>query len=233
MMAWRHDSAQQFGYRRFVAAAVVGGLLLSLLLATSCSKNGSTTEPPVLSAEALTWQGWTYFELGSSTTALSKFGAALAENPAYGPAHLGKAWCLLRWASSRQDLQAALAGFEAAAAHQETTGATWAGRAAARLGLGGGELAGAAADAGHVLAVEPDFDFTHLDGFDAVDVRFVQAQAEVARGNFAAALSILEPVAACPLQVADSGTWTVGGTHYGSFEGAALAWLQQLAEMAP
>jgi tetratricopeptide (TPR) repeat protein len=233
MMAWRRNSAQQPASRRDVMAAVMVGLLLSLLLAASCSTDNSTTEPPVLSAEALTWQGWNYFELGSSATALGKFQAALEQNPAYGPAHLGKAWCLLRWAARRQDLLAALTGFEAAMAHQETTCATWAGRAAARLGLGGDELAGAAADAGHVLAVEPDFDFTHLEGFDATDVRFVQAQAEVARGNFAVALTILEPIAACPLQVADSGTWTVGGTHYGSFEGAVLAWLQQLADVAP
>ncbi len=232
-MAWRRNSAQQPASRRDVMAAVMVGLLLSLLLAASCSTDNSTTEPPVLSAEALTWQGWSYFEHGNGTTALAKFQAALAQNAGYGPAHLGKAWCLLRWAASRQDLQAALTGFEAAMAHQETTSATWAGRAAARLGLGGGELAGATADAGHVMAVEPDFDFTHLDGFDATEVRFVQAQAEIARGNFAAALTVLEPVAACPLQVADSGTWTIGGTHYGSFEGAALAWLQQLAEVAP
>lgn len=209
----------------------LAGLVLALL-AGSCSDDNSPTAPPLLTPTALVALGWTHFEQGSAGAARGEFEAALAQAPTMGSAHLGRAWCLLVLAGAREDYQAAADAFASAIAHQETSAAAYAGRAASRLALGDGELAGAVADAGLVLAREPSFNFAHDSSFDSADVRRLLAGAEAGRGDYAAALAGLAPDYPLPVSPDDPGTWLVGGVQHASFAGAALAWLQEVDKAA-
>ena len=211
--------------------ACLAGLALALL-AGSCSDDSSPTAPPPLTPAALVALGWTHFEQGSAGTARGEFEAALAQAPAMGAAHLGRAWCLLVLAGAHADYQAAADAFTSAIAHQETSAAAYAGRAASRLALGDGELAGAVADAELALAREPSFCFAHDSSFEATDVRRLLAGAEAGQGDYAAALAALAVDYPLTISPGNPGTWLVGGVQHASFAGAVLAWLQEVDEAA-
>jgi len=214
------------GARPAATRTQVLALLALVALAASCGKDDSPTAPAPTPAE-LVAGGWSQFERGAYAGAQGDFEAALAQDAAYGPAHLGRAWSLLVRAGAAADYETAEAAFDSAMAHQETSAAVWAGRAAARLGRGGDALAGAATDAEQAIARDPAFSFAHLAGFDAADARLMLAQARAGLGDFAGALVAVQPDCPIDLRPDDPAGWTVAGTSYDSYASAVLAWLQQ------
>lgn len=228
----RHANDACHGGRRALRAAPALACALLLLLAASCSKDDSPTAPVAATPASLVSEGWADFTGGRLAEARDEFTAAVALDPTYGPARLGLAWSVLALAGSRDAFQAAAAAFDAALAAQETTATTYAGRAAARLGLGDGDLPGAAADAGRVLAVAPLFTFSHDPDFDATDVRLLLAGAEAGRGDFVAALAAVQPDFPLVIAPDDPATWTVAGATHDSYAGAVGAWLQEIGAIA-
>jgi len=65
-------------------------LLLSLAIINGCSK--SATEPEITASDLLS-QGWTYFNAGSFSAALTSFQQAKAKDPALVDAYNGSGWC--------------------------------------------------------------------------------------------------------------------------------------------
>ncbi len=222
----RMNKARDGGRRALRAFLLLGCALL--LLVASCSNDDSPTAPVADTPAGLVNQGWADFTLGDLAEARAEFTAALTLDPNYGPAHVGLGWSVLALAGSRSDYLAAAAAFDAALAAQETTATTYVGRAAARLGLGDGDLVGAAADARRVLAVAPHFSFAHDPDFDSADVRLLLACAEAGQGNFAAALTAVQPDFPLAIVADDPATWTVAGFFHDSYAGAVAAWLQEI-----
>ena len=66
-------------------------LLLSWAVLGGCSKS-TTTEPEITASELLS-QGWTYFNAGSFSAALTSFQQAKAKDPALVDAYNGSGWC--------------------------------------------------------------------------------------------------------------------------------------------
>ncbi len=208
------------------ACVLTAGLLA--LFGASCGKDDSPTAPATPTPAGLVASGWARFDRGGYAAAQGDFDAALSQDPAYGPARLGKGWCLLVTASSLAGFQSAAAHFDSAIARQQTSAAAYAGRAAARLACGGDELAGAAADAGAALILDPGFRFAHLAGFDAASVRLLLAEAEAGLGDFTAALAAIQPDYPIDLDPGSAAGWVVAGIRHESYASAVLSWLQQI-----
>jgi len=105
------------------------------------------------------------------------------------------------------------------------------GRAAARLSLGGAELAGAVEDAGAVLQQDPDYEFQHDTVFNDSALRIIQAQAQVALEAYDSALLALDTIYVSGIRAENSNTWVVEGLIESSFEAAVIAHLDRIERL--
>ncbi|MBK7189876.1 MAG: hypothetical protein IPH86_14670 [bacterium] len=200
-----------------------------LLIVAACSDEQTTVPPPAApDAEHVTREAWVDFEAGDLTSALAGFDRAVVLDADYADAQVGRGWCLLRGADGSGPLANAEAAFTTAATLEPTNPDALAGRAGARLGLGAGEFAGAIADAEAALALDPDYAFTHVPAYTATALRLIDAQARVAQGDFAAALTALDVVFPSNLDADNPDTWVVEGHIEASFETAVLAYLNRV-----
>lgn len=68
--------------------------VISILVAVfGCSKKTTTAPEPEITAAELLAQGWTYFNAGSFSAALSSFQQAKTKDPALVDAYNGTGWC--------------------------------------------------------------------------------------------------------------------------------------------
>ena len=206
-------------------------MLLIALVVIGCGGDDSTTSPtqPSTAAENTTL-GWAHFAAGQYGNALASFQAALGADATYGPAHTGMGWTHLQQATSPSAMLAAVGNFDAAAANGEAGADMLAGRAAAKLGVGGASLTGAVTDAEAALAASPGFVFAHRASINASDLRLMVAFAQVAQNNFAAALATADQMIASGIVESQPATWVVGSTTYPSFVTAVMAHLHTLSE---
>lgn len=200
-----------------------------LLIMAACSDEQATVPLPAApDAEQVTGEAWVLFEAGDLTGALAGFDRAAALDPGYADAQVGRGWCLLAGTDGPAQLANAEAAFTVAATLAPTAADALAGRAGARLGLAGPALAGAVADAYAALAIDPGYAFAHRPGYAAAALRLIAAQAQVAQGDFDAALAALESVFSSNLDADDAETWVVEGHVEASFEAAVLAHLDRV-----
>ena len=209
-----------------------GGLLLALLALIGCGgDDGGGTASTGKSAAELTAEGWTHFTQAEYGDARLKFSEAIGEDSQYGPAYAGQGWARMVEAVSGEDLDAALGSFNSAVELDEDDAYVYAGRAAARLAVGGVDLGDAAADAQAARARDPDFVFTHRPSFGIHDLYLIESFARVAQGEYATALALGDLVAASGIDPANSASWIIDGTDYSSFAKAVLAYLEKLSEL--
>ena len=209
-----------------------GGLLLALLALIGCGgDDGSGTGSTEKSAAELTAEGWTHFTQAEYGDARLKFSEAIGKDSQYGPAYAGQGWGRMVEAVSGEDLDAALGSFNSAVALDEDSAYVYAGRAAARLAVGGVDVADAATDAQTARERDPDFVFTHRPSFDIHDLHLIESFARVAQGEYAAALALGDSVAASGIDPANHASWSVDGKNYASFAKAVLAYLEKLSEL--
>jgi hypothetical protein len=189
-----------------------------------------TATPPPDTPETLTAKGWTAFEAGDFAQALQRFGAAIALDAQYGPAYTGRGWVELTRATTTDAFRAAVTTFDAAVARGQTSADARGGRAAAKLALGGSDLAGAVQEAQAAVAASPTFVFPHRTSFDYRDLHLIAAFAEAGRGGrFSAARDEADQVQASGIRLGDPQTWIVDDLRYPTFEAAVLAWLHKMS----
>jgi tetratricopeptide (TPR) repeat protein len=194
------------------------------------TQNGSITVLQIDTPLVFTNEGWTAFEAGNLDLALEKFNAAIGLDAQYGPAYTGRGWVQLSRATAAGDFSTAVASFDAAVARGEGGGDVLGGRAAARLALGGDNLAEAVQDAETALAGTPAFVFAHRVTFDYRDLHLVAAFAEAGRGGrFPQARTHADQVQASNITQGNPQSWTVDGVTYPTFEAAVLAWLHKMS----
>ena len=209
-------------------------LVLSLAVCALVSACGSDDNTPAeltvpTTANEFTDRAWTRFESGDFNGALADFNDALVLENTHGGAHAGLGWTRFQLATDPIAMQTAKASFDQAIAAGETAAYILAGRSALNLGLGGSFLPAAVDDAQAAGVADPGFVFAHRAGFNTVDLHLVVAFAEAAQGNLPAALIACNAVTESGINAGDAGTWTVAGLTYTSFDGAVLAFLQQLS----
>jgi hypothetical protein len=209
-----------FGWPLALGGACVAGAI------TGCGRKDKVSKPP----QPPTAEGWAAFEAGDFALALQKFDAAIAGDARYGPAYVGRGWVELTQATTAEAFRAAASSFDAAVQYGQIGADVFGGRAAARLALGGVDLAGAIQDAQIALAASPGFVFEHRRSFDIRDLHLIAAFAEAGRGGaFTEARDDADQVLASGILLEDPQTWIVNGAHYATFETAVLAWLQELS----
>jgi hypothetical protein len=193
-------------------------------------QNGLLSVRTVGTPATLTAEGWVAFEAGNLDLALQRFNAAIELGTHYGPAYTGLGWVQLSRATAAAAFRAAASTFDTAVENGQTGADAHGGRAAARLGSGGGDLVGAVQEAQAALAASPTFVFSHRTSFDFRDLHLIAAFAEAGRGGrFLEARDEANQVQASGITQGDSQTWTVDGLLYPTFEAAVLAWLHKMS----
>jgi hypothetical protein len=193
-------------------------------------QSGLLTVRTVGTPAMLTAEGWVAFEAGDFDLAMRRFDAAIRLSAHYGPAYTGRGWVQLSRATTVEAFRAAVSSFGAALEHGQTGADVRGGRAAARLALGGSDLAEAVRDAHAAVEASPTFVFPHRAGFDYRDLHLIAAFAEAGRGGrLAAARDDADRVEASGIRRWDPQTWTVDGVGHPTFEAAVLAWLHKLS----
>jgi len=183
------------------------------------------TDPAVLTS-----QGWESFEARDLARARRKFDAAIAADPAYGPARTGRGWVLLETATTEAEHLATIAAFDEALVRGETGADARGGRAAALLAAGGAHLAGAAVEAREAWLGAPAFLFEHRPSFDARDLHLLEAFAEAGRGRLAEALAAADAVEPASIREDDPRTWIVDGVRYPTWASTVLAHLADVSD---
>ncbi len=209
-------------------------LVLALALTTilaACSGSEDTPAAPSnpTTEGEFTTRGWTRFEGNDFSSALADFNDALLLDSDSGQAHAGLGWTRLQLATSAVALQTAKSSFDQAITAGETGAYVLAGRSAVNLGLGGASLTAAMADAEAAAETDASFVFAHRASFNIADLHLIVAFSEAAQGNLTAALTAGNAVTESGISAADSGSWSVGGVVFTSFDSAVLAFLQQLS----
>jgi tetratricopeptide (TPR) repeat protein len=202
-------------------------IALALLCATCADERA--TRPSGVTVQAWTEAGWAAFERGDEAEALNLFSRALAVDGAYAPALTGAGWSGLVTSLDPEGFSLALARFRAALQASPSDSMAAAGRAAVLLALGADSLASAAAAASDALRMAPHFVFSHRPSFTSRDLDLIEATAQAARGDFAAALQAIDPEGASGIREDQSATWRVNGAVLRSFPEAVLA---EVAEVA-
>ncbi len=212
---------------------VLATLLLTLLLSGCGGGDGDGTpaipEEPTTSS-GYTSRGWTRFESGDYSGALSDFNDAINLDTTFGEAHAGQGWVRLVQATSAVSMQTSVSSFTTAIANSEGGAYVLAGRAAAYLGSGGTSLDSAIADAQAALAADSSFTFSHRTSFNAGDIHLIVAFSQGGKGDFQAALAAADLVLDSGIEQGNPGSWQVDGTTFESFTEAVIAYLNKLSE---
>jgi tetratricopeptide (TPR) repeat protein len=198
----------------------------------ACSSEETTTpEIPGPSAASLLRTAWTHFEEGDYAGALDFFDKTLVVDSDSFEAHLGRGWSLLKSSTSAASLIEAETAFDQALLLETADSDALGGRAAARLSLGGAELAGAVEDAGVVLQQDPDYEFQHDPVFNDSALRIIQAQAQIALEDYDSALLALDTIYVSGIRAENSNTWVVEGLIESSFGAAVIAHLDRIERL--
>lgn len=201
---------------------------LVLLFVSGCAERERVFRTDPTDAPSYTSRGWQSFSNGDLESARADFASALADDPAYADAHLGRGWALLGLANSATDMATAVTSFDSAVSNGLDNADLRAGRSAAQLGAD--NLPQAIADATSARASAPNFVFSHRNSFTLTDLFLVESFAAAAQGNLAAALASANNITASGVDAQNPSSWIVEGTTYASFEGAALAFLHKMSE---
>jgi len=206
-------------------------VLASILLVAGCGgdREKRPSQPAGPTAAELTNRGWTEFDEGDLTQALADFDAAIAADPNHGPAYVGQGWSRLDRAASAAEFQQSVTSFQSALDRQQEGAEVRAGLAAARFGLGGTHLQSAINEAVSALQADSTFVFAHRSSINATDLALIVAFSLAGQGDLAGALEVADVVQASGIEAGVPATWTVDGTTYPTFEGAALAFLHKLS----
>jgi len=188
-------------------------------------------DPPPATASEFTSRGWTQFEQGNLVNALADFDEALSLDENFIPAFVGQGWAKLGLAVSAASLQSAVESFNFAVAGGDSSAVVRAGRASANLGIGFDALDEAITDAQAALLAEPGFVFSHRTTFGANDLHLIEAFAQAALGEFAAALTAADQIAGSGVEADNSNTWMVDGVTYSSFDRTVLAYLHKMSDL--
>ena len=156
-------SERRTGVTAWLLVLAVCGLLLS---GCGDDDNGGVT------AEQLTGEGWTLFEMGEYSAARAKFEEAVALDGAFADADNGLGWTWLRLDS----LAVAVSSFDAALAKGLPSADPYAGQAVAYRDLEPVDLTLAVAAADSALDREIRYTFSHDPRLDWKDLRLILAQ---------------------------------------------------------
>ena len=209
----------------------VTALVALAVIASGCGGggDGGTNPPPDPTAAELTAAGWTAFEAADLSGAATQFDAAVAADANFAAGHLGRGWTRLGLATTASAMQTAASSFTTALGLGASVAETRAGRAAAYLGAGGAALSQAIADAQAARSASSQFVFSHRTSFNVTDLRLIEAFAQAAQGDFAAALAVADGVTSSGINAGNPASWVVQGVTYGSFTDAVMAFLQHLS----
>ncbi len=156
-------------------------LLFGLGLAlTGCSKSSSGPSSPTLTVADQVAQGWTDFETGNYSLALSEFQAAIGRDASYADAHNGAGWALGKLPSrlTEAPTQFALA-LQLDTTRYDALGG-W-----AFVAYQTGDWQGALAKSDSLLHRRPSWQFLHEKTLDKDDVRLLQAACYYNLGDYA------------------------------------------------
>lgn len=212
---------------------IIGSLLIAALVVVSLGGCGGGDSNPSRPADPtvaeLVARGWTQFSAGDFAAALADFDAAIARDASHGPAHVGQGWARLQLATTSSAANAAASSFGTALGLGASGPEVRAGRAAASLAVGGASLVQAVTDAAAARQASPQFQFTRRPSFDHRDLLLIEAFAQAARNDLAAALVAANLVAPSGIDANSAASWVVDGQTYGSFGAAVLAYLHKLS----
>lgn len=227
-MRIQSTTSHAFRWRLWLPALLV---VLSLVACGSDDGDGGGgTDPTADTAASLTSDGWALFITGNFSNALSKFDAAIGLDAGYAEAYVGQGWTRLNLASSASEMINAVGSFNTAISLGSSGAEVLAGRAAAHLGRGTAGFASAIADAQAARTADAGFQFSHRPSIDTDDMHLVEAFAQLGQTDFDAALDAANQVVASGIDAGNASTWTVGGVDYTSYQGAVLAFLQQMSD---
>lgn len=209
-------------------------ILLALVL-SGCTSGDEVAGGEDPSAADLTIEGWACFDAASYAAALERFEAAQLKDGSYGSAHTGEGWARLMLAETLSEIDLARASFSAALLYGETGAEVYGGRAALGLAADFGTLtlATAISDAQAARTAEPAFVFAHLPSFDSADLWRIEAYAQAAAGDFAAALTAADAVSPSGIEQLQRSTWVVDEVPYAAFAEAVMAHLVRISEENP
>lgn len=170
--------------KNFLKKTVLWPVMLSVSLMVACGGGGDgDTSTELLNS------GWTKFEAGDYSGALSDFNAAISENPDLGEAYTGLGWCNL----NLDQLSAALTNFGLALSNGETNDAN-AGKAFGDLNLGA--YGDATDDVDAVVTITGNsatsYVFSHASGINQDDLLWIKARAHFLLGEYSDAQSVLD-----------------------------------------
>jgi tetratricopeptide (TPR) repeat protein len=199
-------------------------LIFSLLSFYGCGKK--STQPEKTASEFAA-EGWSLFESDDFTGAKSKFNEALAKDGNYADAYNGRGWC-----NAFLDLDPeAISDFNSANTTNLSKPDAYAGLAGVHVGTQ--EFANAVENANIVLSMDPNYQFSHRNSIDYMDLRLIKAQAYYGLGDAyldsaQAEVNYLNPFNG--LDPAESSSWVVNGVIYNSYAEALLKEIQRLEE---
>ncbi len=213
-----------------ILAAAPMLLATAVCLTTNAGCGGGTATSP---SNAVGWtaRGWSEFQAGYFSQALSSFNAAIQQDSLYSAAYVGQGWTQLQLALTPNALAQALADFNQALALGQTSADTRSGRAATLLGIGGASLPGAVEDARASLRIAPAYTFQYRRSFDIHDLRLIESFALAGQGSFSAALAAADSIESSVIDENNPSSWIIQGIRYETFESAVLAFLEQLSNL--
>ncbi|MCP4144762.1 MAG: tetratricopeptide repeat protein [bacterium] len=151
-------------------------LLLLLLFVAGCGDDESTTSP---TSNHLT-QGWSLYESGNYTDAITSFVAVLEGDPANISAFNGLGWT---W-TKIGNMELGRDEFQKAIDNGMTTADPYAGIAFASIDIAPADFNGAISSALTALEISSDWSFSHKTSIDWRDLRLVLAQSYFAIHNY-------------------------------------------------
>ena len=173
--------------RTRVALTAALAIVAALALGTGCGSNESATETRS-GGTVLTEAGWSAFAEQRYTDATESFEAAIAVDPLYADAENGLGWVNLLFGlydvadvHFRKAISLGLPNQEAEAGH-------------ALVAELQGNYEEALAASSRVLAADPDFTLSRMDGIDFRDLRLMRARAFVKIGQFEDALAEVDVI---------------------------------------
>ncbi len=209
-----------------VKVGLICPLFLIGMLLVGCGGGKKSTQPEK-SAQELTADAWSLFELGDLDDAQLKFDEALTKDADYADAYNGKGWC------------AALLDQEAEAlSHFLSANAKGLNKPDAHVGLAGiylgqEEFESAITHAWAALSMDSNYVFSHRVSIDYLDLHLILAQAYYGMGGDYLDSSQVQVDYLNPtnhLDPANPPTWIVNGQTYGSYAEALLKEIQRLEE---
>jgi tetratricopeptide (TPR) repeat protein len=218
------DSLGWTAWMRSAFPLLPGFLLITLL--AGCGGDGDGSTKPTTSASEYTSQGWTIFEQGNYSDALSRFSSAISADASYGPAYVGQGWCHLMLGGFNN----ALTSFNNAISRGATGADAYGGKAAAAVGLGMSYLPDVVSAAQTARTQTPGFVFDHRTTFNTNDLYLLEAYAQAGLAQFESAIAAANVIAPSGIISSNSATWVVDGITYSTFGNAVLAYLMKMSE---